>query len=360
MKAIIAAGGRGTRMRPITHTMNKHLIPLANRPMLEYPIQKLKEAGIVDIAINVNPGEMDLMQSFFGDGSRFGVNLTYIEQQGGAMGIAHAVANAEPFLHGSKFVFFLGDNIMVGSLRKMRERFDSENINCMIALARVKDPQRFGVPEFDDQNNLIATIEKPTNPPSPFAITGIYFFDEQYFDAFKTITPSARGEYEITDMINWYLKNGKVGYHEITGWWKDTGTADALLQGNALLLDEMLRGQEYIPCKLHDQTQIHGNVYIGQDTKIGANVLIRGPVVIGKNCELDNCYIGPYTSIGDGTKINNTELEYSIVMSDANIQAKRRIINAIIGSHVVITSSDDSLPISGHRLVIGDNSVVEL
>lgn len=342
MKALIAAGGRSTRMRPITHTINKHLIPLANRPMLEYVIEKLVDADIRDIIINVNPGELETMRAAFGDGERWNAKITYVEQTGGAKGIAHAVANAEPHLRGGPFVFFLGDNIMVGSIRNMRERYEREAFDCMVALSRVADPRRFGVPEFDPDGTLRRAIEKPQDPPSPFAITGIYFFNERYFDAFKTISPSARGEYEITDMITWYIEHGRVGHEEITGWWKDTGTPDALLEGNALLLDEM-----------------EEDVRIDPTARIGEGVKINGPVAIGANCVIRDAVIGPYASIGNNVTIERAEIERSIVMDGAKISAGTRIVNSILGRDVTVTGERESTPRS-HKLIIGDHAVVEL
>lgn len=359
MKALIAAAGRSTRMRPITHTINKHLIPLANRPMLEYPIRKLVEAGITDIVINVNPGELDVMRSVFGDGERYGAKLTYIEQTGGPRGIAHAVANAEPFLKGGPFVFFLGDNVMVGSIKRMKERYEAEHFDCMVALARVKDPNRFGVPEFNQDGTLKRAVEKPANPPSPFAITGIYFFDEKYFDAFKTIQPSPRGEYEITDMITWYIQHGRVGYEEVTGWWKDTGTPDALLEGNALMLDEMTNAQTGSEVQMDETCQIQGRVSVGAGTILGPHVLIRGPVVIGENCRIEQSYIGPYTSIGNDVILKSGEVEHSIVMDGVMLDCGKRIVDSIIGKNAKIRSEQSTQP-RGHKLIVGDQTNIEL
>ena len=360
MKALIAAGGHSTRLRPITWTRNKHLIPLANQPMLLYPIKKIIDAGITDIIINVNPGEVQLMADTLGDGSKYGAHIKYVEQRGGAKGLAHVVANAEEYLRGERFLFFLGDNIILGSIKKFVERFQNEELNCMIALSRVKDPQRFGVPEFNTEGKLVRTIEKPKVPPSPFAVTGIYLFDEKFFEAFKTITPSQRGEYEITDIITWYIQNGKTGHEEITGWWKDTGTPDALIEGNALIMDDLPREHFCCECELPDSAQIQGMVSIGKNTRINADVLIRGPVVIGENCEITSSYIGPYTSIGNNVKINQTEVEHSIIFDGATIDTTRRIVNSLIGLNATLVDYTRTHPKSGHRLIVGDNSFVEL
>lgn len=358
MRALIAAGGRATRLRPISHTLNKHLMPLANKPMLEYAIEKLAEAGITEIIVNVNQGDKEI-SSQIGDGSRWGVKITYAEQQGGALGIAHAVNNAEPFLRGEPFVFYLGDNIMVGSIKALREKYEAEKYDAMIALSRVKDPNRFGVPEFDAAGNLVRALEKPMNPPSPFAITGLYFFDDKFFEAFKAMRPSPRGEYEITDIITWYIRNARIGHHEITGWWKDTGTPDALVEGNALMLDEMTVKDLAMDGVLEEGATLQGKVSIGKGSHIGPDVLIRGPVVIGKNCKIDNAYIGPYTSVGDDVTIDGAELEHSIIMQGARILCAQRITDSIVGAKAVINACANTMP-RGHRLVLGDNSVVEL
>lgn len=360
MKALIAAGGRATRLRPITWTTNKHVIPLANKPMLWHVIDKIVDAGITDIIINVNPGEVDMMKNVFGDGSHWNATITYLEQKGGAKGVAHVVANAEEQLRGHKFLFFLGDNIILGSINRFVDRFVQEHLDCMLAFSRVKDPQRFGVPEFNADGSLKRVIEKPSNPPSPFAVTGIYLYDERYFDAFKTIQPSARGEYEISDINTWYIQNGKVGYEEITGWWKDTGTPDALLEGNALIMDDLAREHFCVDCDIPEAAQVQGLVKIGKGTVIGEDVLIRGPVVIGENCKISNSYIGPYTAIGDGVTINDTEVEHSIVFAGATIDTTRRIVNSIIGLSATLVDFKRSHPRTGHRLVVGDNSFVEL
>ncbi len=360
MKALIAAGGHATRLRPITWTRNKHLIPLANKSMLEHVIEKIVEAGIRDIIININPGETALMREALGDGSQWGAQLSFVEQQGGARGVAHVVANAEPYLRGEKFLYFLGDNIILGSIKRFVERFLNEELNCMLAFSRVPDPHRFGVPEFDAAGKLTRVIEKPTEPPSPFAVTGIYLYDAQYFDAFKTLQPSSRGEYEISDVNSWYIQNGKTGWEEITGWWKDTGTPEALLEGNALIMDDMGREKFCVHCDVPHGAQLQGMVHVGEGTRMNADTLIRGPVVIGKNCTIEGSYIGPYTSIGDGVTIKNTEVEHSIIFAGATIDTTQRVVNSLIGLNATLVDFTRSHPKTAHRLIVGDNSFVEL
>lgn len=359
MKALITAGGRATRLRPITWTINKHLIPLANKPMIFFAIEKIAEAGITEIGINVNPGETE-MQKVVGDGSRWGVRITYIEQRGGPKGLAHILKMARPFLGDEPFVFYLGDNIILGSITRFVDRFREGGVNALLALSKVRDPQRFGVPELRD-GKIVRVDEKPSEPKSDFAVTGIYVYDSTVFEAVDAVQPSARGEYEISDVHTWLIEHGySVGYEEITGWWKDTGKPEDLLEGNQLLLTELAAsGAMAIEGEVGDGAVLHGKVHVGEGTKIGSRVLIRGPVVIGRSCVLENCYIGPYTSIGDNVEIYNAEIEHSVVFDQVDINCSARIVDSLLGKNATITSAMSSFPL-GHRLIAGDNSLVEL
>ncbi len=357
MKALITAGGRATRLRPITYTINKHLIPLANKPMIFYAIEKLADVGIKEVGISVNPGEEEIQRAC-GDGSKWGVSLTYIEQKGGPLGIAHVVNNAKDFLGDEPFIFYLGDNIILGSLKRFVEKFEQEKLNCVLALSRVKDPQRFGVPELKD-GRIVRVEEKPSQPKSDYAVTGIYVYDRNFFEAFGHIKPSERGEYEISDIHTWLIENGKaVGYEEITGWWKDTGKPEDLLEGNQLLLGEMAEGSR-TGAGIEAGAVLQGKISIGKDVIIGPRVLIRGPVVIGDGCRIENSYVGPYTSIGNEVEIYNTEIEHSVVFDYVDINCSKRIVDSLIGMNATVSSAHDTLPL-GHKLVIGDNAVVEI
>ncbi len=357
MKALITAGGRATRLRPITYTINKHLIPLANKPMIFYAIEKLAAVGVKEIGISMNPGETEL-QKAVGDGARWGVKISYIEQKGGPLGIAHVVNNAKEFLGDEPFIFYLGDNIILGSLQRFVEKFEKEKLNCVLALSKVRDPQRFGVPEIAN-GRIVRVDEKPSEPKSDYAVTGIYVYDKSFFEAFTHIKPSVRGEYEISDIHTWLIENGKaVGYEEITGWWKDTGKPEDLLEGNQLLLNEMPdEGRE--GAEIDSTAVLQGKVSIGKGTIVGPRVLIRGPVVIGENCRIENSYVGPYTALGKGVEIYNTEIEHSVVFDDVDINCSKRIVDSLIGMNATISSAHDTLPL-GHKLVIGDNAVVEI
>lgn len=362
MKALILAGGRATRLRPITHTINKHLIPLANKPMIFYAIEKVMEAGIKDVIINVNPNDTEI-RKFLKDGSQWGINIDYVYQIGGALGIAHAVKMAEEKLlkdGPQPFVLYLGDNIVLGSLKKFIDKFKNENLNCMLALAKVRDPQRFGVPELVD-GRIVRVEEKPVIPKSEYAVSGIYIYDHHFFDIYSHIKPSDRGEYEISDVHTQFIERGfKVGYEEITGWWKDTGKPEDLLEGNSLILTQIfLNSENKIEGEVHLNALIQGKVHIGKGSVVGEKVVIRGPVVIGENCKIENSYIGPYTSIGNNVSIANTEIEHSIVLDNVNINCDRRIVDSIIGANAKVCSVNGSLP-KGHKLIIGDNTVIEL
>ena len=357
MKALIAAGGHATRLRPITYTINKHLIPLANRPMIENAIEKIVECGITDIAINVNPGEQEI-QRIVGDGSRWNVRITYLEQVGGAKGIGHTVRNAAQWIGDDSFVFYLGDNIILGSIASMYDRFVREEMDCLLALSQVEDPQRFGVPELKN-GRIVRVHEKPEDPPSPYAVTGIYFFRPVALAAAFEIRPSARGEYEITDIINWLIhRNYVVGYEETIGWWKDTGKPEDLIEGNSLLLDQMARGKIAPDISVEEGATFEGNVSIGSGSIIGKDTKIIGPTCIGKGCEIRGGVIGPHVSIGDGVRIHSTDITTSIVMDGCAITAGPPISGSIFGRNVQATKrvlrADNS-----HCFLVGDNTSVE-
>ena len=241
MRALITAGGRGTRLRPLTHTSNKHLIPIANKPMIHYALEAVAAAGIRDVGIVINPDTGDDIRKGLGDGSRFGLAVTYVMQEA-PLGLAHVIRAAEAYLQHEPFVFFLGDNVVVGGIRQFVERFQARKDHCHLVLARVREPQRFGVAEVRG-DRIVRVVEKPTQPPSDFAVTGIYVYDTPIFEAVHAIRPSARGELEISDAHQYLLEHGyQVGFSEITGWWKDTGKPEDLLEANRFALDHLLDG----------------------------------------------------------------------------------------------------------------------
>jgi glucose-1-phosphate thymidylyltransferase len=323
--------------------------------MIFYAVSAVTQAGVRDIYINVNEGDKEIA-SVVGDGARWGVNITYFEQKGGPKGLADVVRQAEPYIGNSSFIFYLGDNIICTGLDKFVEEFEEEKLNCLLALAKVKDPQRFGVPEIRD-GRIIRVIEKPKDPPSLFAVTGIYLYDVNVFQAVKELKPSGRGEYEISDTHTWLIEHGfKVGYSEITGWWKDTGKPEDLLEGNQLILS----GQETeINGRLEEGVIVQGKVRIGKGAVVNGRTTIRGPVFIGQDCIIRESYIGPFTSIGDRCEIYQTEIENSIIFDECDLQCGARVVDSLLGQNTTIIPAHSTWP-SGHRLIVGSNSVVEL
>lgn len=356
MKGLIAAGGKGTRLRPITTNRNKHTIPLANKSMIELAVEKLAKAGIKDIGIVVNLGDIEL-EPILGDGSKYGVKITYIEQTGGALGVAHVIKIAKKFLLDDDFVFYLGDNIILGDVKDFINKFYEQKLNALLALSKVKDPERFGVPRIEN-NRIVEVIEKPNNPPSQYAVAGIYVYDKNIHNIIENLASSPRGEYEISDAHTNLINQGfQVGFSEITGWWKDTGKPQDLLEGNQLLLAQIKNS--IIQGDLSLESTIEGTVVIEDGAEVKGKSFIRGPVIIGKNSIIDNSYIGPYTSIGSDCNITNSEIEHSLLMNNITINSSKRIVDSILGNSVIITDKENTFP-KGHKLVIGDNSQVEL
>ncbi len=353
MKALIASGGRGTRLRPITHTQNKHLIPIANKPILHYAIEAARNAGIKEIGIVHNSDSREVPLAI-GDGSRWGVKVTYIQQEKPG-GLAQVVAIAEPFIGKENFVFYLGDNMVVGGIRRFIDEFEKSKCNCFLTLAKVKDPERFGVPEIVN-NRIVGVVEKPKQPKSQFAVAGIYIYDFHIFEAVKNLKPSDRGELEISDAHQYLIDKGyAVGYSEITGWWKDTGKPVDLLEANRLVLDNIAPA---IHGEVDTHSTIAGKVIIEKGTKI-INSVVRGPVIIGKNCIIENSYIGPFTAIGDQTVVKSSEVEFSIVLRDCKIlHVGIRIEGSILGNDVEIVEANGKPHV--HRFMIGDQSRVEI
>lgn len=353
MKALITAGGHGTRLRPITHTQNKHLIPIANKLMLAYALEYAHEAGIDEVGIIINEGDTSIADAF-GNGDSFKLKIKYIEQSA-PLGLGHVVKIAESFIKSDPFVFYLGDNILVGGINKFIEDYKTNSSNCHLVLSKVPDPNRFGVADVKN-GKIIGIEEKPDQPKSKLAVTGIYVYDSHIFEAVNNIKPSARGELEISDAHQYLIEKGfSVSYSEITGWWKDTGKPSDLLEANRLVLDNINDERKgYID----EQSTVSGRVVMGKGSQI-INSNIRGPVIIGENVTVDGAYVGPYSAIGDGCKIVNSEIEYSILMHQCRISnISRRIEASLLGSDVELLRSQ-SKPIT-HRFILGDQSRVEI
>jgi glucose-1-phosphate thymidylyltransferase len=373
VKALVLAGGRGTRLRPITHTSAKQLVPVANKPVLFYGLEAIRDAGITEVGIIVSDpremlkpdhrtGEMVTVmvngqaeiRAAVGDGSRFGLKVTYIEQEA-PLGLAHAVKIAESYMAGEPFVMYLGDNLIKDGVTPFVREFEAERPDAQILLAHVKNPQEFGVAVLEgDRVKMLE--EKPKSPKSDLALVGVYLFSSCIFDAVKAIQPSKRGELEITDAIQWLITTGKrVHSHVIHGWWKDTGKVEDMLEGNRVVLGGL---EPKIEGKVDDATVIEGRVSIGPGAVVERSRL-RGPLIIGANARITDAYIGPFTSIADGVEVVHSEIEHSIVLERSRIlHVSQRIESSLIGKDVVVCASD-TRPRT-HRLMLGDSSRVEL
>ncbi|MBN1479357.1 glucose-1-phosphate thymidylyltransferase [candidate division KSB1 bacterium] len=353
MKALITAGGKGTRLRPLTHTQNKHLLPIANKPILHYALEKMAHAGITEVGIITNQ-EGEEVKSAIGTGEQWGLHIVYIPQEA-PLGLAHVVKISQDFIGDDPFIFYLGDNMVVGDLKKFIDVFEKDGSNCHLTLSKVKDPERFGVPELRN-NRIISIEEKPQNPKSEFAVTGIYLYDSTIFKAVNSIKPSARGELEISDAHQYLLDNGyKISYSEITGWWKDTGKPEDVLEANRLILEHM---EAYQKGMIDAASNVTGNVVVEEGANI-INSVVRGPVVIGKNTIIENSFIGPFTSIGHNCTIRNSEVEFSIVLDRGEIlDVGVRIEGSLLGTSARIVSSIGR-PRS-NRFVVGDQSLIEI
>jgi glucose-1-phosphate thymidylyltransferase len=353
MKGLILSGGKGTRMRPLTYTSAKQLIPVANKPVLVYGIEAIVAAGITDIAIIVSPETGSEIRQCIGDGSRYGANILYIEQDA-PRGLAHAVLTAEDFLRDSPFVMYLGDNLLQHGITPLVEEYRSLQCNSEILLTRVPNPSQFGVAELSEDGKVVKLTEKPAEPKSDLALVGVYMFDERIFEAAKAIKPSKRGELEITDAIQWLLDNGHTVHpHIVKGWWKDTGKIEDMLEANRTVLDTFerdLRGTT------GGETAIEGKVVIEEGAEIIDSV-IRGPAIIGRNARIVHAYVGPYTSIGNRCVVEHCEIENSIVLESSTIaHVDGRIEASLIGKNVKIGRTKRKP--AAYRFMVGDNSEV--
>ncbi len=355
MKGLILSGGKGTRLRPLTYTSAKQLVPVANKPVLFYAIEAIVEAGITDIGIIVGETRAEI-RAAVGDGSRFGASITYIEQSA-PLGLAHAVMIAEDFLRDSPFVMYLGDNLIAGGIRGLVDEFRQLGCNSEILLAEVQNPEQFGVAEVTAEGKVRRLVEKPKEPQSNLALVGVYMFDAHIFESVHRIKPSGRGELEITDAIQDLIDRGlDVHPHIVRGWWKDTGKLDDMLEANRIILEglDARRGVSLGP--IGQGSRIEGRVEIGEGVAL-IDSLVRGPVVIGDGARLENAFVGPYTSIGERSKLVCCEIENSIILADAEISdIPLRIDGSLIGRNVKITKTD--FKPKAYRFMLGDNSEV--
>lgn len=356
MKAIILSGGKGTRLRPLTYTGAKQLVPVANKPILWYGIESIVRAGVTDIGIVISPETGEEVKAKTGNGDRFGANITYILQDQPA-GLAHAVKIARPFLGDSPFVMYLGDNLIQNELGQFMTNFKEQQMDALIMLRPVSNPSAFGVAEVDAQGRVLHLVEKPKDPPSNLALVGIYFFANTIHAAIDRIQPSARGELEITDAIqNLIDYQQHVEARQIEGWWLDTGKKDDLLEANQIVLDTCLKSA--IAGNIDDRSQISGRVQIGQGSRL-VNCTVRGPVVIGENCHLENCFIGPFSSIADDVTLIDADLEHSVILRGAKvIGIHQRIVDSVVGQRAQLKVAPQRP--KALRFMIGDDSQIEL
>jgi len=355
MKAIILAGGKGTRLRPITNTIAKQLLPVANKPILFYVLDQIRDAGISDICIIISPETTSHVRESVGDGSRWGAKVTYILQTE-PLGLAHAVTMAKDFLGDSPFLMFLGDNLIQGGVREFVQEFTAHHPDALILLKEVPDPRLFGVAELDDRGEVLHLVEKPKEPKTNLALVGIYLFTPDIHQAISQIKPSKRGELEITDAIQRLLDNGKrVRSHILTGWWLDTGKKDDLLEANRVVLDTMI--QRDIRGQVDSKSQIVGRVEIRDGARV-ENSTVRGPVSIGEGCEIRNSHIGPFTSVGAGTVIEDSSVEHSVILEQGRIRGIERLEDSLIGKCVELSKADDRFKTV--KLFVGCDSRLEL
>ena len=353
MKALVLSGGSGTRLRPITHTSAKQLVPVANKPVLFYGLEAIAAAGVTDVGIIVGD-TAPAIEAAVGDGSRFGIKATYIRQDA-PLGLAHTVLIAREFLGDDDFVMYLGDNFIVGGINGLVEEFTAARPDAQIMLQQVSDPRSFGVAELDEAGRVKNLVEKPKQPKSDLALVGVYLFTPVIHEAVASLKPSWRGELEITEAIQWLLDNGRtVNSTTITGYWKDTGNVTDMLEVNRLVLE----GQEpRLDGTVDDASEIIGRVVVEAGATVTGSRIV-GPVIIGAGAAISGSYIGPFTAIDDGCAVDDSEIEYSIVLSNASIRGVRRIEASLIGHYAEVTPAP-RVP-RAHRLVLGDHSKVQI
>ena len=341
MKGIILHGGHGTRLRPLTHTGPKQLLPIANKPMSQYCLETLKKAGISEVAIIIGGPASNKVQEYYGNGENFGVRITYVYQDQ-PLGIAHAIRLCKDFINDEKFIAFLGDNILKRDISDYAKEFKNTSVDASILLCKVENPSQFGIADVNPDGSIKKIMEKPKDPPTDLAVTGIYFLTPKIFDIIDRLKPSWRNELEITDALQMLLEEGnKISYYMVTDYWKDTGTPDDIIHANKIILEGM---KPYFEGIKEDGAQIEGNVMIGKDSIIKSGAKIKGPVIIGKNCIIDsNTYVGPNTSIGDNSKLSRCHIENSIIMSGCNVDGNISISHSIIAFNSEILYKENQI-----------------
>lgn len=353
MKGLILAGGFGTRLRPLTYTGAKQLIPVANKPIIYYGIEALAKIGVSEIGIIVGDTKEEVMATV-GMGDKWGIKIQYINQES-PLGLAHAIKISRNFLNDAPFMMYLGDNILKDNLSQLVDQFQKNRPNALILLTEVSNPEAFGVAIIDEKGRVKKLIEKPKQPPSNLALVGIYLFDKEIFRAIENIKPSWRNELEITDAIQWLLDNNyQVESQTVKGWWKDTGKPEDIIDANLLILEDIESDNQG---KVLDST-INGRVKIGKGALLEKSI-VRGPAIIGDNARIIRAYVGPFSSIGNNVIIESSEVECSVIMDGAIIRnLEKRIDRSILGKNVVINQIDESP--RTHKFILGDQSYVEI
>ena len=353
MKALVLAGGAGTRLRPITHTSAKQLVPVANKPILFYGLESIRDAGITDVGIIVGDTATEIRDAV-GDGSDFGIKATYIQQEA-PLGLAHCVLIARDFLGDEDFIVYLGDNFLIGGITEFVEEFQTAPTDAKILLTKVDNPQQFGIAVLNDSGNVVRLVEKPTEPPSNLALVGVYLFGPAIHQAVREITPSWRDELEITDAIQWLIEHGKtVRSHQVSGYWKDTGRLEDMLECNRKVLEGI---ETDIRGSVDGDSRVVGRVVLEEGAALQRST-VRGPAIIGRDTTVVDSYIGPFTSIYHSCTVLETEIEHSIVLEQSSICGVSRIEDSLIGKQVEVSLSDQQP--RAHRLMLGDNSRVAL
>ena len=359
LKGLILSGGKGTRLRPITHTSAKQLVPVANKPVLFYGIEAMAQAGIEEVGIIIAPETGPEIERAAGDGSRFGVRITYIVQDE-PLGLAHAVLTAEDFLGAHPFVMYLGDNLLQGGISDLVAAFREHSPDALILLTPVPDPENFGVAELapappGEVGHVVRLVEKPSQPATDLALVGVYMFTPHIHAAARAIEPSPRGELEITDAIQHLVDSGlRVEPHIVRGWWKDTGRLEDMLEANRLILDNLVGSQEG---ELVD-SQIDGRVAIAPGARL-ERTTVRGPAIIGAGAQLRDCYIGPYTAIGEGCTVSGAEVEHSILLAGSSVcDLDGRMESSLLGRNVTVRRGERQP--KAYRFMVGDNSDISI
>lgn len=353
LKGLILSGGAGTRLRPITHTSAKQLVPVANKPVLFYGIEALVEAGVGDIGIVIAPQTGDEIREAVGDGSAFGASITWIVQDEPA-GLAHAVLTAEDFLGDSSFVMYLGDNLLREGITDLVEAFERERPDASIMLTPVSDPSSYGVAELEGES-VVRLVEKPEDPPSNLALVGVYLFSPAIIEAARGLEPSWRGELEITEAIQSLIeKGGDVRSRVVGGWWKDTGRLEDMLEANRLVLDEIVSSDE----GRTEDSSLEGRVVLEEGAVVRRS-LVRGPVIIGRDAVIEDSYVGPYTSLGERVEVRRSEVEHSIILSDSVVEdLPSRLEASLLGRRVRVVKSNG--PARTLRMLVGDRAEIEI